>query len=117
MKTSAKSAIALATLLALSAGLSGCEKSVVNEKTGVPEKRVMIEDGVADDIEVSAAVKQALQQEGKLRQFNFHVETRKGDVTLKGAVDTQEQRMLAEQIAVSTAGAHTVNNEITVKNN
>lgn len=116
MKTSAKPVLALAVLLALSAGLAGCEKSVINEKTGVPEKRVMMEDGVADDTEVSAAVKQALQQESKLRQFNFHVETRKGDVTLKGEVDTQEQRMLAEQIAVSTAGAHTVNNEIAVKN-
>lgn len=117
MHTFAKSIVVLAAMLAVSTGLSGCEKNVINEKTGMPEKRVMMEDGVADDIEVSAAVKQALMQEGKLRQFTFEVETRKGDVSLTGEVDTPEQRMLAEQIAVSTAGAHSVNNEITVKNN
>lgn len=114
MNTFTQSGMALAALLTVSIALVGCEDSVINEKTGVPEKRVMIEDGVADDIEVSSAVKQALQQEDKLRTFNFHVETRKGDVTLQGNVDTEEQRMLAEQTALATAGAHTVNNEIKV---
>ena len=115
MNTLAKPVMALAALLALSGALAGCEKDVINEKTGMPEKRVMIEDGVADDIEVSSAVQQALQQEDKLRAFNFHVETRKGDVTLKGEVDTEEQRMLAEKTALNTAGAHAVNNEINVR--
>lgn len=115
MNTFSKPAMVLAALVAVSTTLVGCEDSVINEKTGMPEKRVMMEDGVADDIEVSAAVKQALMQEAKLRQFTFDVATRKGDVTLTGEVDTPEQRMLAEQIALTTAGAHTVHNEIKVK--
>jgi hyperosmotically inducible periplasmic protein len=115
MNTFNKTVLAMAALLTSSTVLLGCEDSVINEKTGVPEKRVMLEDGVADDVEVSGAVELALQQEDKLRAFNLQVETRKGDVTLKGEVDTKAQRMLAEQIARSSPGAHTVNNEITVR--
>lgn len=110
-----KAVMALTTLLVLSTTLVGCEKSEINQKTGMAEQQVVLEDGVADDIDVSAAVKQALQQNDQLRKFNLAVETRKGDVTLQGQVDTEEQRMLAEQTALSTAGAHTVNNEIKVK--
>lgn len=115
MNTLAKPVLALSAMLVLGSALAGCEKDVINEKTSMPEKRVMMEDGVADDIEVSSAVQQALQQEDKLKKFNFHVETRKGDVTLKGEVDTEEQRMLAEQTALNTAGAHAINNEIKVR--
>lgn len=115
MNTLAKPVLALSAVLVLGSALVGCEREVVNDKTGMPEKRVLMEDGVADDIEVSSAVQQALLQEDKLRNFNFHVETRKGDVTLKGEVDTEEQRMLAEQTALNTAGAHSVNNELKVR--
>lgn len=115
MRTLAKPVLALSAMLVFGSALVGCEEAVITEKTSMPEKRVMIEDGVADDIEVSSAVQQALKQEAKLNPFNFHVETRKGDVTLKGEVDTEEQRMLAEQTALNTAGAHTVNNEISVR--
>jgi hyperosmotically inducible periplasmic protein len=115
MKRLTKPALALTVLVVSATALVGCEDAVINEKTGMPEKRVMIEDGVADDIEVSSAVKQALKREDKLRNFNIEVETRKGDVTLKGEVDTDEQKMLAEQTALTTAGAHTVNNEIRVR--
>ena len=34
-----------------------------------------------------------------------------------GKVNTAEQRMLAEQITLATAGAHTVQNKIEVENN
>ena len=75
----------------------------------------VMEDGVADDIEVSAAVKQALMQEGKLRQFTFEVETRKGDVKLWGQVETQAQREQAAMITAATSGVHSVNNQLEVK--
>jgi hyperosmotically inducible protein len=117
MNTSVKPVIALGLICVLAVGLSGCEKKVINEKTGVPENNMVAKEGLADDANVSSAVMAALQREEQLKAFNFHIETRKGDVTLVGEVDTPQQRMLAEQITLATAGAHTVQNKISVKNN
>lgn len=115
MTTLKKPAIALGLMLVMGAGLAGCEKPVVNETTGVAENNQVVSEGLTDDINVSGAVKEALQLEPKLQEFNFHVETLKGDVTLMGDVKTEEQRILAEQITLATAGAHSVQNKITVK--
>ena len=117
MNTSVKSVIALGLICVLAVGLSGCEKKVINEKTGVPTTDTVVKEGLADDTNVSSAVMAALQREEQLKPFNFHIETRKGDVTLMGKVNTAEQRMLAEQITLATAGAHTVQNKIEVENN
>lgn len=115
MTTFKKPVIALGLMMVMAAGLAGCEKPAVNETTGVAENNQVVNEGLTDDITVSAAVKEALQLEPKLQAFNFHVETLKGDVTLMGEVDTQEQRILAEQITLATAGAHSVQNKITTK--
>ncbi|CAM3824364.1 BON domain-containing protein [Rheinheimera salexigens] len=110
-----KTIVIAAVLAVLSLGLTSCDKNYMDDETKMLDKRVVLEDGVADDVEVSNAVIKALHDESKLSQFMINVETRKGDVTLRGDVDTEEQRKLAEQVTLSTAGAHTVNNEIRVR--
>ncbi|MEH6357070.1 MAG: BON domain-containing protein [Marinobacter sp.] len=42
--------------------------------------------------------------------------TRKGDVRLVGAVDTQAQIEIAVKLAQGADGAHTINNELTINN-
>lgn len=109
-------AVTAAVLIAVSLGLSACDTGVTNKEAGSDERRTVLQDGLVDDIQVTNAVKQALQQEDQLRNLNINVDTRKGDVKLTGTVNTEQQRELAEQITQTTAGAHTVNNELQVKN-
>lgn len=117
MNTSGKTIISLGLIFAVAVGVAGCEKKVTYENSAVPNADTVVKDGLADDVNVSNAVMAALQREEQLKPFNLHIETRKGDVTLIGRVDTVQQRMLAEQITLATAGAHTVNNQIEVNKN
>lgn len=68
-----------------------------------------------DDGTITTKVKAKLFDESILRGFAISVQTFEGTVTLTGAVETEEQKEKAGQIAASTEGVKKVNNLLTIK--
>ena len=67
------------------------------------------------DAAVSEHVRTALQRNDQLRGFNIAVETINGDVRLNGILDTQAQIDEVIKIARGSEGAHTIHDELTLK--
>ncbi|MFT5923321.1 MAG: osmotically-inducible protein OsmY [Paraglaciecola sp.] len=67
------------------------------------------------DSEVSQNVKRALLSIPGFEAFDIDVVSRKGDVRLLGVVDFQSQIDAALKLARETDGAHTINNQLTIK--
>lgn len=107
--------VSTAALLAGGLMLVGCERPNTDPQVDGVGLALNTEDGTGDDFNVSQAVHTLLQAERRLQNMDIEVVTRKGDVRLTGTVDTQEQKELAERIAVGTAGVHGVNNELQVR--
>mgnify|MGYP003594514323 CR=1 FL=1 len=71
--------------------------------------------GNVSDTDVTEHVKTALLQDEALKGFSIEVVTRKGDVRLIGVLDTQAQIDTAIKIARASEGAHTIHDELTIK--
>ena len=69
----------------------------------------------ADDLD--DRVEDALDADSSLRQFRLDVDDDDNRIVLEGAVRSDEQKTLAEQIAVRTAAGLTIENRITVSAN
>jgi osmotically-inducible protein OsmY len=72
--------------------------------------------GNVSDIDVTERVKTALHQDDSLKGFDINVVTLKGDVRLIGMLDNQAQIDAAIKIARASDGAHTIHDELTIKN-
>ena len=70
---------------------------------------------VVDDTTITSRVKAQLFESTELSGFAISVGTFEQIVTLNGAVDTEYQRNLAEQITRSVPGVRGVNNLLTLK--
>lgn len=70
---------------------------------------------VIDDATITTKVKAKLLDDSILQGFAISVETFEGEVTLTGAVDTQDQKQRAAEIARSVSGVRKVNNLLKVK--
>ncbi len=70
---------------------------------------------VVDDSTITSNVKAKLLEEGILRGIVVSVETFEGNVTLTGAVDTDDQKKHAEDVAKSVSGVRKVNNLLIIK--
>lgn len=66
------------------------------------------------DATSTARVKGNLMANGNTKGLKINVDTRNDDVTLKGVVGSQEEKLLAEMIARNTSGISQVNNELQV---
>ena len=64
----------------------------------------------AQDAELAAAVSQRIDERPSLRFFNLRIQASGGDVYLLGAVDTEVDRALAEQVARAVPGVRQVYN-------
>lgn len=71
--------------------------------------------GNVPDVAVSEQVKAALRQSDSLKGFDIAVLTQKGDVLLRGTLDSQRQIDDAIGFARAAAGAHTVHNHLAIK--
>jgi hyperosmotically inducible protein len=71
--------------------------------------------GVMDDATITSKVKSKLFADDRLSGFAIDVDTFKGEVTLTGGVNTQEDKQHATQIAKSVEGVKNVNNFLKVK--
>lgn len=70
---------------------------------------------VIDDSTIATKVKAKLFDSGQLSGFAINVDTFEQVVTMTGAVETQRQRELAEEIARSVRGVKDVNNLLELK--
>jgi hyperosmotically inducible periplasmic protein len=71
--------------------------------------------GNVSDLDVTTAVKTALQRDDALKAFDIQVITTKGDVRLTGSVQTQAQISNAIAVAREAPGVHAVHDELTLK--
>ena len=95
--------------------LNGCDSGNVNTQTGTPNLTVTTEDGTGDDIKIATAVNTALIADQQLQNLDIQIETRKGDVTISGNVNSQAQKDQAERVTAATSGVDSVNNRLEVK--
>jgi hyperosmotically inducible protein len=65
---------------------------------------------VVDDATITTKVKAKLIDDSRLSGFAISVSTFKGEVTLTGAVDSDEARVHASEVARSVHGVKRVNN-------
>ena len=70
---------------------------------------------VVDDAAITAKVKGKIFKDSILKGFAISVNTFQGEVTLIGAVDSEEAISRAGELARSTAGVTNVNNHIKLK--
>jgi osmotically-inducible protein OsmY len=64
------------------------------------------------DLHLKQGVEELLNDHPKLDAGDIHVEVHNAAVVLKGKVDTEEEKALAEKIAASFPGINSVNNSL-----
>lgn len=69
------------------------------------------------DLKITQAIRRALMQDGQLSMTakNIKVITSNGQVTLRGPVNTAEEKSKIDQIAKSAAGGARIDNQLDVK--
>jgi hyperosmotically inducible periplasmic protein len=103
----------LAVILALAVtGLAACGKPTAPTASGPAASSTAAN---VSDIDVTEHVKTVLQQTDSLKGFDIGVVTLKGDVRLTGVLDSQKQIDDAIRIARAADGAHTIHDELTLK--
>jgi len=70
---------------------------------------------VLDDATITTKVKAAVLAEPGLKTLQINVDTRDGNVTLNGTVDTPELKERAMQVAQAVEGVKTVSDQLVVK--
>jgi osmotically-inducible protein OsmY len=68
------------------------------------------------DAEITATIKAEVSRHAELTDWTIDVQTINGIVYLHGAVDTEPQRQLVEDIARETRGIKGIENAITLRN-
>jgi hyperosmotically inducible periplasmic protein len=100
---------ALVTILALSGGVAalhtGCAGTATRTSTGE----------FIDDATITTKVKAAFVRDPVVSAFDVSVDTFRSVVQLSGFVNTEEERVRAEQIAAGIAGVSSVQNRVSVK--
>ena len=86
---------------------SGCMEEPTKPCTGT---------NCVSDAEITASIKAEISQHAELTDWTIDVQTIHGVVYLHGAVDTDPQRLLVENIAHETRGVMGVENAITLRN-
>jgi hypothetical protein len=71
-------------------------------------------DGIPEDARLRIALENELLAHENLETTNIRVEVRDSHVTLEGAVDNEEQRLLATQILQGVAGVASIENQLRV---
>jgi hyperosmotically inducible periplasmic protein len=85
-------------------GLSGCEST-----TGISTRQT------ASDVMITAAVQTKLTHDDRLATIPpIHVDTKRGVVSLHGAMPTESDRDRATRLAREVEGVTTVNNDLEI---
>lgn len=114
----------LSTLIAASLGMAGAvsasdddnsKMAYDNTDKAYDDTRTERTAGQAvDDATITASVKTKLLEDDRTEGFDINVDTRNGHVTLRGGADSMSDRSVAGDIALTTDGVVSVDNQITV---
>ena len=66
----------------------------------------------SSDLRTWKKITDRLNKHSKIDASDIEVEVNKGEVTLKGKVDTEEEKQLAENIAMSVRGVSKIENHL-----
>lgn len=98
----------LASFIAASLGMAGVVAA--NDHNGADRTA----GEVIDDAAITASVKAKLLEDERTKGFDINVDTKNGVVTLKGGADSLMSKTSATDIATTTDGVVSVNNELMV---
>ena len=116
--------LALTSLSVVSlAALAGDEKgkpdnTTVNERDRSGETKTSGDQSNSSaDLKITQAIRQALMKDGELSMTakNIKVITADGHVTLRGPVNTAQEKAKIDQLAKSAAGGAQIDNQLDVK--
>lgn len=110
MKFTIRPVLLVATYAVL---LTACSKPA---ETGSGQASAASAAGHVGDREVTTHVKTALSSEPSLAGLDITVVTTNGDIRLTGTVQNQTQIETALRVARAAEGAHTIHDELTVRN-
>ncbi|QJR15143.1 BON domain-containing protein [Usitatibacter palustris] len=113
----------IATFIALGVGASvtACDRDKLAKNSPAPvTKNAPAEPSstagnLAGDAATTAKVKSAMLADPDVKGLQVNVDTMNGVVTLSGTVDTKSQAEKAVQIATTTEGVKSVNNNLSAK--
>lgn len=104
----------LTALLLVVAACSNPEPNATAEETKAETQGTTESVDECADAMITAEVKSMILAKEGLAAFDINVETEECVVTLKGCVDTDEQRTNSADVASKAAGVRTVRNELTL---
>lgn len=116
-------AVLAAGTLVFAAGCSDSSNQSVGQKVdnatdkvaAATERAVDKTAAVLDDATITTKVKAAVLAEPGLNTLQINVDTKDGNVTLNGTVDSPELKQRATQVAQAVEGVKTVSDQLTVK--
>jgi hyperosmotically inducible periplasmic protein len=126
-KPMARASAILAIAAIMAAALSGCAVAMLNgaahsggASAPAPASRsgtggAAGKSQVASDGSISTAVRSRFSANASLKTLKIGVDTHDGVVTLRGQVNTVEQRNAAQAEARAVVGVQGVNNQLTVR--
>lgn len=100
-------------ILTLAAVLGGSTVMFTAGCAGTPTRRSTTE--FVDDATIATRVKAAFVKDPVVKALDVNVDTFRGNVTLRGSVDSAEQKSRAEQIVRSVDGVTAVQNDLAIK--
>lgn len=108
----------LSSFIAASLGLAGVTAATAHSNARHANAENPAADRTAgeviDDATITASVKAKLLEDDRTEGFDINVDTLNGRVTLRGGADTPADRLIAVDIARTTAGVLSVDNQIIV---
>ena len=102
----------LSTFIAASFGLAGVVSANDDNETKTKTERTVGE--AVDDATITASIKTKLLDDDRTEGFDINVDTLNGHVTLRGGADSVSDRSVAGDIALTTDGVVSVDNQLTV---
>lgn len=103
-----------ALVLGLSAGIGGA--ALADQYSGTTSSGRSAGQTL-DDATITSKVKTALLADPEVKGLKIDVDTRKGEVTLSGTVDSQRQVDRATEIATATEGVRKVSTRLDIERN
>jgi hyperosmotically inducible periplasmic protein len=109
MQTNINRILSAISVAALLVSVTGCEMTTKKPKDERSEGRVL------DDKNITSNIRKSFEKEPAYKLDSVHVSTFAGVVALGGFVNTEDQKIRAQQLAQTASGVRGVSNGIVLK--
>ena len=114
-----RDALRTIVLLFVSALLIGCTSMLAGGRGAAAGNAIGVDDRdavtIARDDQITSMIHSRFVRDDELADANLDIDTRRGVVTLRGALETFEQRDRAVRLATDVPGVSRVASQITVR--